>query len=306
MLKTYRVHEGRFCDGSGAECNVQLYLKPDEAEKKHLVNELKIDEHTLASALDPDELSRLEFEPDHTAVIVNRPRNYSAQDQYVFRVSSMGLFLFRDKLVIVAQEDLQPLEGKHFSRIVSVQDLMLKILYRTTQHYLEHLKIINLIADSLEQKIVRAMENRSLINLFSLEKGMVYYHNAIHSNGVVIEKLKASAVRLGLTPENLEYVDDLVIENSQCEKQAEIYSNIFASLMDARVSIVNNNLSVLMKTLNIITISIMVPTFVVSVFSMNVGIPMATHPWAFWVILGASAVAAGVVGLAWRIRNRRR
>ena len=28
-----------------------------------------------------------------------------------------------DVLVIVAQEDLQPLEGKHFSRIVSVQDL---------------------------------------------------------------------------------------------------------------------------------------------------------------------------------------
>jgi magnesium transporter len=135
---------------------------------------------------------------------------------------------------------------------------------------------------------------------------MVYYHNAIHSNGVVIEKLKASAARLGLTPENLEYVDDLVIENSQCEKQAEIYSNIFASLMDARVSIVNNNLSVLMKTLNIITISIMVPTFVVSVFSMNVGIPMATHPWAFWVILGASGAAAGIVGVAWRIRNRKR
>ena len=65
MLKTYRVSEGRFCDGSGADCNVQLYLNPDEAEKKHLVNELKIDEHTLASAIDPDELSRMEFEPDH-------------------------------------------------------------------------------------------------------------------------------------------------------------------------------------------------------------------------------------------------
>ena len=306
MLKTYRVHEGRFCDGSGAECNVQLYLNPDEAEKKFLVNELKLDEHTLASALDPDELSRMEFEPEHAAVIVNRPRNYSAADQYVFKVSSMGLFLFRDKLVIVAQEDLQPLEGKHFQRIVSVQDLLLKIMYRTTQHYLEHLKVINLIADSLELKIVRAMENKSLINLFSLEKGMVYYHKAIHSNGVVIEKLKVSAAKIGFTPENLEYLDDLVIENSQCEKQAEIYSNIFASLMDARVSIVNNNLSVLMKTLNIITISIMVPTFVVSVFSMNVRIPMAIQPYAFWVILGLSGLAAGVVGLAWRIRNRKR
>jgi magnesium transporter len=150
------------------------------------------------------------------------------------------------------------------------------------------------------------MENRHLINLFSLEKGMVYYHNAIHSNGVVIEKLKSSAAKIGLTPENLEYLDDLVIENSQCEKQAEIYSNIFASLMDARASIVNNNLSVLMKTLNIITITIMLPTLVVSVFSMNVGIPIATHPWAFWIILGMAAAAAGVVGIAWLLRNRKR
>ena len=200
MLKTYRVHEGRFCDGSGEQCNVQLYLNPDEAEKKYLVNELKLDEHTLASALDPDELSRMEFEPEHVAIIVNRPRNYSAADQFVFRVSSMGLFLFRDRLVIVAQEDLQSLEGRHFQKIGSVQDLLLKILYRTTQHYLEHLKIINTIADALEAKLVRAMENRHLINLFSLEKGMVYYHNAIHSNGVVIEKLKAAPRRSGSPP----------------------------------------------------------------------------------------------------------
>jgi len=58
---------------------------------------------------------------------------------------------------------------------------------------------------------------------------------------VVIEKLKANASRIRFTAESLEYLEDLVIENTQCYKQAEIYSNIFASLMDARVSVVNNN-----------------------------------------------------------------
>jgi magnesium transporter len=278
-----------------------VYLNPDETEKRFLVNELKLDEHTLASSLDPDELARLEFEPEHVAVIVKRPRNYSAEDLYLFRVSSMGLFLFRDKLVIVSGEDIQPLEGRQFHRISSLPDLLLRILFRTTLHYLEHLRIINQISDELEAKVRTAMENRHLINLFTLEKGMVYYHNAIHSNGVVIDKLKSSASRIGFTPENLEYLDDLAVENAQCYKQAEIFSNIFASLMDARASIVSNNLNVLMKTLNLITIAIMVPTFVVSVFSMNVSIPFEERSWGFWIIVGLAIISSAAFAVVWRL-----
>ncbi len=306
MTKAYEIRDGKFCVAeNGVVCNILMYTNPDEAERKHLVADLHLDEHTLSSALDPDELARMEFEPNHVAMIVKRPKNYSAADQFVFKVSSMGLFLFADKLVIVAQEDLLPFEGKHFQKIVSLQDLLLKILYRIALHYIDHLKIINMIADSLESKIVTSMENRHLINLFSLEKGMVYYHNAIHSNGVVIDKLKASAAKMGFTPENIEYLDDLIIENNQCFKQAEIYSNIFASLMDARVSVVNNNLNVLMKTLNVVTISIMVPTFVVSVFSMNVMIPVAHLNFSFWMILGISVASSVIVLMFFRFFNRR-
>jgi magnesium transporter len=304
MLKNYRILDGKLSESAAGDCTVFLYVNPDEAERRTLINELKIDEHTLSSALDPDELSRLEFEPDHAALIINRPRNYSSADQFRFTVSSMGLFLFRDKMVILAQEELMSLETHHVLKIGSLPDLLLKILYRTTQHYLEHLKVMNMIADSLEQKIQRSMENRHLIDLFTLEKSLVYYMNSIHSNGVAIERLKSNAAKIGLSPDNLEYLDDLIIENMQCYRQAEIYSNIFASLMDARVSVVNNNISVLMKTLNIITISIMVPTFVVSVFSMNVGIPLADRGWAFWAILGAAVVASGIVGFLWRLRGR--
>jgi magnesium transporter len=304
MVKYYRIMEGKLCESEAAGSNVLLYRNPDEAERKVLINEHRIDEHTLTSALDPDELSRLEFEPEHAAMIVNRPRNYSSSEQYLFTVSSMGLFLFKEKMVIVAQEDLMPLESHHVQRLSSLPDLLLKLLYRTTLHYLEHLKVMNMIADALEDKIQRSMENRHLINLFTLEKSLVYYMNSIHSNGVAIERLKANAAKIGFSPENLEYLDDLIIENTQCFRQAEIYSNIFASLMDARVSIVNNNISVLMKTLNIITISIMVPTFVVSLFSMNVGIPLSERAWAFWAILGAAVIASGVVAFIWRFRRR--
>jgi magnesium transporter len=63
---------------------------------------------------------------------------------------------------------------------------------------------------------------------------------------------------------------------------------------------VSNNLNVLIKTLNIITIAIMVPTLVVSIFSMNVKLPISeNHPLAFWGIIGGAAVSLIVFMYFW-------
>jgi len=69
--------------------------------------------------------------------------------------------------------------------------------------------------------------------------------------------------------------------------------------MDARVSVVSNNLNWLIKTLTIITIAIMLPTLVVSIFSMNVEFPGRTHPWMFWVILLLALGSVAAVRFVW-------
>ena len=298
MLRTYCIRESRVVEAPSGP--ISVYIAPDEAERRLLVDSCRIDEHTLASALDPDELARLEFEPDHVALIFKRPRNYSGKDGVMFKVTSCGVFLFRDKLIIVQTEDLPLFEGKQFLRIAALPEILLKLINRSIFHFLEHLKIINSISTELEQKINQAMENRQLINLFGLEKSLVYYVASINSNGTVIEKLKLNSGKIGFTPEEVEFLDDIIIENSQCNKQAEIYSNILAGLMDARVSIVSNNLNLLIKTLNIITIGIMVPTLVVSIFSMNVKLPIVeTHPFSFWVIMGLAGAALAIFMYFW-------
>jgi magnesium transporter len=302
MLQQMELANGRVAGANGTPGNVSIYVNPDEQERRYLCETFKLDEHTLGSALDPDEQARLEFEPEHTAIILKRPKNYSSEEKFVFRITSVGLFLFADRLIVVMPEEMQLFEGKHFARIGSLQELLLKIIYGSILHFVAHLKVINAVSDSLEDQINTSMHNRYLLNLFSLEKSLVYYLNAINANGKLIERLKHSAAKTGFTPENLEFVDDLTIENTQCYEQASIYSNILASMMDARVSIVSNNLNWLMKTLTIITIAIMLPTLVVSIFSMNVDFPGKNHPLAFWGILllaGSSVMMVRVV-LLWK------
>jgi magnesium transporter len=303
MVKRYNVIDQRLKEVTDEPCLVYIYINPDEGEKRYLIDSLKIDEHTLNSALDPDELSRLEFEPEHVAIIFKRPKSYSYQDQFVFKVASTGLFVFKDRLVIVISEDVPVFDAAALMRSRSAGYVMLRTIYRSIFHFLEHLKVISGISDQLQDKINRAMENRYLINLFTLEKSLVYYLNSINSNSVLLEKIRLNASKFGFTVEEAELLEDTLIENNQCYRQAEIYSNILASLMDARASIVSNNINVLVKTLNIITIGIMVPTLVVSIFSMNVVLPFQKHPEAFWIVLGlATASVCGVAYLWWRKR----
>ncbi|MBI4669335.1 MAG: magnesium transporter CorA family protein [Elusimicrobia bacterium] len=299
MLKTFQISGNKLCEAEEGGTAVWLFIGPSDEEKKRLIGEFKLDEHTLNSALDPDEPARLEFEPEHLAVIFKYPKNYSAQDQFLFKVSSLGLFLFKDKLIIIMKDDIPLFEGKLFNHIESFRQVFLKVIYKSISHFMGHLRVIVMITDEIERKISISTENRYLLNLFSLEKSLVYYLNAINANEVVFGKIKNNAGRIELSPHDIEFLDDILIENAQCYKQAEIYSNILASLMDARASIVSNNLNILMKTLNVITISIMVPTFVVSAFSMNVGIPMARHPNAFWIILLLAAISVGGVTIWW-------
>jgi magnesium transporter len=303
MELKYRIESGRLLLSDDPTSPISIFVNPNDDEKRYLIQDLKLDEHTLASALDPDELARLEFEPEHQALIFKSPIKYSPTKPFMFQVASVGAYIFSDRLIFVADADILSLEGIKFPRIPSLRFLVLRLIYRSIHSFLEHLKVISQISDELQSKINTAMENRNLIELFSLQKSLVYYLNFINSNGIVLKRLENYASRIGFTDEEKELLDDIVIENSQCYQQAEIYSNILASLMDARASIVSNNLNVLMKTLNIITIGIMVPTLVVSAFSMNVRIPLSESPNAFYIIMGLALVSVLTLSAIWRFKK---
>ncbi len=302
MLKEYKIADHKLVE-TDQHAQVYVYINPTPQEQRFLVDTYQLDEHTLLSALDPDELPRLEYEPDHTVLIYKRPKNYSGRDQLEFKVASVGMFLFKDKLVIVLAEEIALFVGKRFQRVDSIKEVFLKLIYNSISHYVEHLRIIHLISEEIEDKITDSMDNRYLLNLFSLVKSLVYYAEAITSNEFVFEKTRNQAARIGLDEKDIEMLDDIIVENRQCKTQADIYSNILAQLLDARASIVNNNLNQLMKKLNVITIWMMVPTLVVSAYGMNVALPMSQHPQAFWMLMGVCLLLVWMVMLYWRRKN---
>jgi len=286
MINYYRLYAGRvIATTQKSDAQIILLVSPDQEEANEIIKQYQLDEHTFNSSFDADELARLECEDEHFAMICKCPKNYSANAQFQFRISSFGIFLFEDIVIVTADSKLPLSDEKRFSRIYSLKMFALKLIGHSIIHFNEHLRIVNKMSDEFEQRLVYKTVRGEYLSAFGLSKSLVYYVNAISSNGALLQKLQITH-SLGFGETEKEFLDDIVIENTQCRKQAEIYSNILVSMMSAHENIVSNDLNTMLKVLNVITIGIMVPTFVVSAFSMNVNYPMNMESnWAFWLIM---------------------
>ena len=270
MLDRYSVIDGRIAHSDAGTIPVDVYVMPDGDERAFLTDVRGIDPHTLASSIDPDETPRIEVEDDYTAIILKYPKNYSADDNFLFLVKSMGIFLFADRVVLVIDEELPQLfTGRFATKVFTKQDVLLRVLTQTIRHFESHLRVINMCSNDIETHLNESYNNSNLLDMFTLQKSLVYYVNALSGNRRVFERIQVGQAKFQFTEENLELFEDLQIENRQFLDQAQVYSQILSGLVDARSSIINNNLNVLMKNMNAIVIAVAIPTFFTGVFGMS-------------------------------------
>jgi magnesium transporter len=156
------------------------------------------------------------------------------------------------------------------------------------------LRRINSKTEMIEKELQKSMRNQDLAQLLDLEKSLVYFTTSLKSNELVLERLKSSRLLKDDT-DMQELYDDVVVEMRQAIAMANIYSDILSGMMDAFASMISNNLNVVMKFLTSITIILMLPTLVVSIYGMNIPLPFQQSHHAFMIVIGISVLLA-VIG----------
>ncbi len=254
MISAYRIQSGQLAPSEMSEAIILVYSQPTNTEKDQLLREFSLDPLDLEAINDPDEVPRIEVLEDGLLIIWNWPNNVSCDDTIQFEVSTIGLFLGRGLAVAIMPRGQLPVTGREFKRLTSVEDFVLRVLLYTVHQYQGHLKAIKMMSTELESKVVTSMENKYLLQMFALGESLVYYHNAVEANATILTKLRGAASKLKLTEDQTDFLDDIIIENQQAVKQASIYSTVLSGLMDARGTIINNNMNVLLKNLTIINV----------------------------------------------------
>jgi magnesium transporter len=284
---------------NGSWVNVLPPLRQEEFTE--LSNSLDIPLDFLTDSLDIDERSRFEQEDNVKLVVIKTPtenNSFNESDAYYITIPIVIILTHTQIVTVNSFENtaikkfLNSFQNRHPD---NRKMMMLKIFEKIIQTYMESLKEINLRRNALEQKLYAANRNEQLLQLMRIQKSLVYFITALRSNELLLMKIERTHF-LGLNEEEKEFLDDLIVDNSQALEMANIYTNILSSTLDAFASIIANNQNEVLKRLSVITIVLTFPVLVASIYGMNVPIPYSKSPYAFYIPVFLSLIISLVIG----------
>lgn len=292
MIKIFKTFGGYFeIEEPEKDCWINV-TSPTPNEIQKLKDDFGLPADIINDILDQDERSRIEFDDNWTLVILRIPVEMK-NNGVPFHTIPLGVFIaenFTLTLCLHYNEILpigQPSPFRdQYKEITDSINFILRLFLRSGNLYLRYLKQINQMTSSIEQDLEKSIKNKELNKLLKMVKCLVYFITSIKANEIVLAKLRNS--KKITTEVNEDLLEDAFIENKQALEMAQIYSDIQSGMMDAFASVISNNLNVVMKQLTLISIILMIPTLIASVFGMNVPNFMENQFWAMPAIIFGS------------------
>ncbi len=264
---------------------------PTAEDREYLINELELPESFLNDIEDIDERPRVEDEEGWRLIILRTP--YLAPDKNLpFNTVPIGIIIKDDILVSVCHYKTEMLSDfilyskRKKVNILNGYDLVFKLLLSSAIWFLKYLKQISGMIKTAENELERSIKNQDLQALLRLEKCLVFFITSLRGDSILMHKL--NNIKSQIEFFDPEQIEDVEIEIRQALETANIHSDILSGMMDAYASIISNNLNVIMKQLTSISIILMIPTLISSMYGMNVPNTFQNNHYGFIIILVGS------------------
>jgi len=267
---------------------------PTSDEIQKLTDDFGLPNDIINDVLDQDERPRMEIDDDWTLIILRVPVEVK-NNGVPFHTIPLGIFITENVTMTLCLQDNEVLPisqpspfRDQYKEITDSINFILRLFLRSGNLYLKYLKQINHMTSLIEQDLEKSIKNKELNKLLKMEKCLVYFITSIKANEIVLARLRNLKK---ITSEiNEDLLEDAFIENKQALEMAQIYSDIQSGMMDAFASVISNNLNVVMKQLTLISIILMIPTLIASIFGMNVPNLMENSLWAMPSIIFGSLI----------------
>lgn len=281
---------------------------PTEKEIEEIVNKYSLPRDYIYDVRDPQEISRIEGINDEgksKLIMLLYPLKIT-DGYYATRPISV---ILTDGVIITATalesnilEVLKENKFKSFVKTQSREDFVLEIAWRISQFFILAVRDLEEKITLLEKDMRVSTKNELLYKMINIQKSLISFQMATRENGPIIDSMFASD-RLFSAEYREDLIRDLQVENKQAQVMVEKSSTMLEHLSDLYSNVISNNLNDVMKILTSITIVLTVPTIVGGLWGMNTPLPFSNEEYAFFYLLGLSALISFIIIYALKKRD---
>ena len=286
-------------------CWIQVTC-PTEQEQQELEETYNIPDYFISDISDTDERARYEYDDGWMLIILRIPYVKEIRSRTPYTTVPLGIIHKRDVTITVCNFetnmmlDFVSFQQKRGVGFTDYVDMIFRLFLCSAVWYLKRLKQISNLIDKAKHNLDQEVNNESLIGLSRLQDSLTYFVTSIRGNENLLANLK---FKLQVDELDADLIEDVNIEMSQAREITSIYTDILESTMDTYSSIINNNMNTVMRTLTSVSIIMMFPTLISSLFGMNLVNGMETSEWGFVIALILSVIVSGVTW--WILRHKR-
>ena len=299
-MKTYWNTQGGLTQLTEWQPNCWIQVTcPTEEDQRELEEKFNIPDYFMSDISDTDERARYEYDDGWMLIILRIPYVKEIRSRTPYTTVPLGIIHKRDVTITVCfyetnmMIDFLSFQQKRGEGFTDHVDMIFRLFLSSAVWYLKRLKQISMLVDKAKRNLDREVNNESLIGLSRLQDSLTYFQTSIRGNENLLQKLK---FKLQLDELDADLIEDVNIEMSQARETTSIYSDILESTMDTYQSIINNNMNTVMRTLTSVTIIMMIPTLITSMFGMNLVNGMENSTWGF---IFAIVISLTISGMAW-------
>ena len=266
---------------------------PTEAEKKYLLEELQIPEAFFSDIEDIDERPRIEIENGWTLIIMRIPVK-SNDIKLPFHTIPVGIVFKGEVCITISFHKTEMLSDfVTYSKRKNIDikdnfDLVLKLLLSSSVWFLKYLKQVNQKIKLAEDNLEKSIKNEELQALLQIETCLVFFMTSLKGNDILLHRIKN--IKSQREHFDLDLLEDVEIELRQAQETTNIYSDILTGTMDAYASVISNNMNTIMKQMTSISIILMIPTLIASLYGMNVPNDLQENKYGIGIVIAISMI----------------
>ena len=286
-------------------CWIQVTCPTDE-DQRELEERFQIPDYFIDDISDTDERARYEYDDGWMLIILRIPHVKQIRSRTPFTTVPLGIIHKRDVTITVCfyetnmMIDFVSYQQKRCEGFTDFVDMTFRLFLSSSVWYLKRLKQINALIEKAKHNLDHSVNNESLVGLSRLQDSLTYFNTSIRGNENLLQKLK---FKLQVDELDADLIEDVNIEMTQARETTQIYASILESTMETYSSIINNNMNTVMRTLTSVSIIMMFPTLIASLFGMNLINGMENNPLGFGIALFISIFVSGIT---WGILRMKR